>query len=126
MYMAITFATVDDYIMSFPLAVQDVLDQIRRTMHAAAPGADEMISYNIPTLTLDGHPVVHFAGWARHVSVYPVPDGDDDYESELAQYRSGASTAKFVLGKPIPFDLIARITKLLVRQHDDPAASPEP
>ena len=70
MYMAITFATVDDYIMSFPLAVQDVLDQIRRTMHAAAPGADEMISYNIPTLTLDGHPVVHFAGWARHVSVY--------------------------------------------------------
>ena len=124
--MATTFATVDDYIVSFPLAVQDVLDQVRRTMHAAAPGADEMISYNIPTLTLHGHRIVHFAGWARHISVYPIPDGDDDYENELAPYRSGASTAKFVLGKPIPFDLIARITKLLVRRHDDPAASPEP
>ena len=44
-----------------------------------------------------------------HVSVYPIPDGDDAYEAQLASYRSGASTAKFPLGKQIPLDLIARI-----------------
>jgi uncharacterized protein YdhG (YjbR/CyaY superfamily) len=126
MSVATTFATIDDYIMSFPPAVQDVLQQVRSTMHAAAPGAHEKISYNMPTLTLHGRSVVYFAGWKRHVSVYPIPDGDEDYESELAPYRSGASTAKFVLGKPIPFDLIARITQLLVQQHDDPPRSPEP
>ena len=113
-----SFSTVDDYIARFPRSVQEILSEIRRTMHAAAPGADETISYNIPTITLDGHSLVYFAGWSRHVSVYPIPDGDDVYETEVAPYRSGASTAKFVLGQPIPYDVIARITKLLVSQRD--------
>ncbi|MGI9029678.1 MAG: hypothetical protein ACR2HP_06790, partial [Ilumatobacteraceae bacterium] len=46
------------------------------------------------------------------VSVYPIPDGDDDYEIALAPYRSGASTAKFALDKPIPYDVIGRIAAL--------------
>jgi uncharacterized protein YdhG (YjbR/CyaY superfamily) len=117
--VATTYATIDDYIESFPLDVQQVLADVRRTMHAAVPGAGEMISYNIPTITLDGRPLVYFAGWKRHVSVYPLPDGNDDDETELASYRSGASTAKFVLARPIPLDLITRITTLLVEQRDD-------
>ena len=89
------------------------------------PGADEKISYDIPALTIDGEAIVYFAGWTRHVSVYPIPDGDADYERELAPFRSGASTAKFPLSKPIPFDLIGRITKLLVEQHGRAPASPK-
>ena len=61
---------------------------------------------------------MYFAGWKRQISVYPVPDRDDAYEPQLELYRSGASTAKFPLGKPIPLDLIARITKLLGEQHE--------
>jgi len=118
--VATTFATIDDYVASFPLDVQKVLSEIRHTMHAAAPGAGETISYNIPTLTLNGRSLVYFAGWKGHVSVYPIPEGDHDYETTLAPYRSGASTAKFGLGKPVPLDLIARITKLLAEQHDPP------
>lgn len=112
-----SFATVDDYIASHPPDVQGALQQIRRTMHAVVPGARETISYNIPTITLDGRPLVHFAGWKRHVSVYPVPDGDDADQAQLAPYRSGASTAKFPLGRAIPLDVIARITTLLAKQH---------
>jgi uncharacterized protein YdhG (YjbR/CyaY superfamily) len=115
--MATTFATVDDYIASFPSAVQNVLQAIRRTMHTVVPGAGETISYNIPTITLDSAPLVYFAGWKRHVSVYPIPDGDDAYEAQLAPYRSGASTARFPLVKPIPYDLIARITALQREQR---------
>lgn len=121
--VATTFATVDDYIASFPPAVQEVLHDIRRTMHAVVLDAGETISYNIPTLTLDGRSLVHFAGWKRHVSVYPIPDGDDAYEAQLTPYRSGAWTAKFPLGRPIPLDLVARITKLLGEQR---ATGPEP
>ncbi len=110
--MATTFETIDDYITSFPPEVRDVLQAIRRTMHDAVPGAGETISYNIPTITLDDRPLVYFAGWKRHVSVYPIPDGDEAYESQLAPYRSGASTARFLLAEPIPHDLIARITTL--------------
>jgi uncharacterized protein YdhG (YjbR/CyaY superfamily) len=115
--VANTFQTVDDYIATFPPDVQTALGEIRRTMHAAVAGAGETISYNIPTLTLNGRSLVYFAGWKRHVSVYPIPDGDDAYEAEFAPYRSGASTAKFVLDRPIPFDLIARITTLLAERQ---------
>ncbi|MEO6122064.1 MAG: DUF1801 domain-containing protein [Ilumatobacteraceae bacterium] len=123
--VATSFVTVDDYISGFPLDVQKVLSEIRRTMHAAVPGAGETISYNLPTLTLNGRSLVYFAGWKRHVSVYPIPDGDgdDDYETALASFRSGASTAKFMLAKPVPFDLIGRITSLLAAEQGTPPAS---
>ena len=115
--MAIKHATVDDYIASFPEDVRTILGEIRATMHAAVPDAGETISYDIPTITLDGRALVYFAGWKRHVSVYPLPDGDDGYEAALAPYRSGASTAKFPLGRPVPYELIADITRRLRDQR---------
>jgi uncharacterized protein YdhG (YjbR/CyaY superfamily) len=105
--------TVDDYLAGFPAETRAVLTEIRRTMHAAVPGAGETISYDIPALTLGGRTIVHYAGWKHHVSVYPVPDGDDAYQAAVAPYRSGASTAKFPLARPVPYDLIARIAELL-------------
>ncbi len=107
-----TVTSVDQYISSFPQPVQDVLQEIRRTMHDEVPGAGETISYDIPTITLDDRSLVYFAGWKRHVSVYPIPDGDVAYETAVAPYRSGASTAKFALDKPIPYDVIGRIAAL--------------
>ena len=115
--MARTFDTVDDYIPSFPTASQQVLHDVRRALHGAVPGAGETISYDIPTLTLHGRSVVHFAGWKHHVSVYPIPDGDPSFEQAVARHRSGASTAKFPLDEPMPLDLIGRIARLLVEQR---------
>jgi hypothetical protein len=57
--MADKFATVDDYISSFPQDVQIVLEEVRRTIHSAVPGAAETISYQIPTITLDGKYLVY-------------------------------------------------------------------
>ena len=110
--MAPTFTTIDDYIDSFPPDVQDVLHEIRRTMHGVVPGADETISYNIPTITLDHRPLIYFAGWKRHVSVYPIPDGDETYKYAAVAVPFGCHTARFPLAKPIPYDLIALITTL--------------
>src|SRR5207247_1191338 len=112
-----TFASVDDYIASFPSDVQQTLGEIRRTMHAVVPDAGEAISYGIPTITLEGRALVYFAGWKRHVSVYPVPDGDEDYSATVAPFRSGASTVKFPLTAPIPYDVIGLITSRLREQH---------
>jgi uncharacterized protein YdhG (YjbR/CyaY superfamily) len=111
--VANNFHSVDDYIATFPAATQAVLHDVRRAMHAAVPGAGETISYDIPTLTLDGRSVVYFAGWKRHVSVYPVPAGSPRYEQRVAPYRSGASTAKFPLSKPVPYELVGEIAALL-------------
>jgi uncharacterized protein YdhG (YjbR/CyaY superfamily) len=111
------FPTVDDYISSFPEDVQTVLEEVRRTIHNAAPGAGETISYQIPTITLDGKYLVYFAGWKHHISLYPLPDVGEALEQELAPYRAGKGTVRFPLRKPIPHDLIKKLVALLVQQR---------
>jgi len=78
----------------------------------------ETISYNMPTMTLDGRYLVYFAGWKNHISVYPAPAGDDNYEDRIAPYRASKGTVKFSLRKPIPYELITQIVQLLVEQRD--------
>jgi uncharacterized protein YdhG (YjbR/CyaY superfamily) len=114
--VATTHATVDDYIGSYPEEVRVVLAEVRRTIHNTIPAAEEKISYQIPTFTLDGKYLVYFAGWKHHVSVYPVP-ADDALAEELAPYRAAKGTVKFPLNQPIPYDLIARLVTALVEQR---------
>jgi uncharacterized protein YdhG (YjbR/CyaY superfamily) len=107
--MAEKFATVDDYVASLPQDVQGVVEEIRRRAHRAAPEAVETISYNMPTLKVDGRGVIYFAAWKTHIAVYPVPATDPGLERELVPYRAERSTLRFPLSKPIPYDLIERV-----------------
>jgi len=111
--MATRFATIDEYIGSFPVDVQAVLEEVRRRIHGVLPAAQEAIRYDIPTLRVDGENVVHFAGWKRHISVYPVPTGDEAFQQEIQPYRAGKGTLKFPLDQPIPYHLIERVAALL-------------
>jgi uncharacterized protein YdhG (YjbR/CyaY superfamily) len=114
-----TFTTVDEYIASFPPDVQRTLEEVRAAIRAAVPGTEERISYGIPTFSLDGHYVVYFSGWKRHVSVYPIPDTADDktFDRQLAPYKAGKGTLKFALDKPIPIELIGRVAARLLEQR---------
>ena len=99
------FESVDDYISTFPPDVQTVLQAVRKTIHAAAPGAKESISYQIPTFTIDGRPVVYLAGWKKHVSVYPVPALDEELERQLAlSLRQGHSQVPVGKANPVRVD----------------------
>jgi uncharacterized protein YdhG (YjbR/CyaY superfamily) len=113
------YATVDAYISSFPDEVQSILEDVRRTNRIAVPEAEETISYQIPTMTIEGRHLVYFAAWKRHVSVYPIPAGDEEFERDLAPYRAARGTARFPFGKPIPHELIERLVKRLVEQRAD-------
>lgn len=115
--MARHFDSVDEYIAQFPARVQDILQEIRRRCRAAVPGSGEMISYGIPTVTLDGKYVVYFAGWSHHISVYPVPSGDDAFRADVAPFRAAKGTLKFPLGKPIPYALIGRTAAFLAAER---------
>jgi uncharacterized protein YdhG (YjbR/CyaY superfamily) len=119
--MADEFETVDEYISSFPGEVQVILQEIRATIRKAAPATQEKISYQMPTITLNGHNVAHFAAWKDHIAVYPIPDGDDAFEVEIAPYRSVRSTARFPHSEPVPYDLIGRMVALLAAQRADGA-----
>jgi uncharacterized protein YdhG (YjbR/CyaY superfamily) len=113
-------ATVDDYLHQFPEDVRVILEELRRRLGAITPGTGEAIRYQMPTITLNGRSVVHFAGWKHHVALYPVPDGDPDYERDIAPYRSGKSTVKFAYSSPMPYELIERMVRLLIADSPTP------
>jgi uncharacterized protein YdhG (YjbR/CyaY superfamily) len=115
--MTDAFGTIDDYISSFPADIQLILSEVRRTVRGAAPEAEEKISYQMPTLTLNGSALVHFAAWKHHIGMYPVPAGDEVLGQQLAPYVATGATARFPLDKPIPYDLIERMVTTLVRQR---------
>jgi uncharacterized protein YdhG (YjbR/CyaY superfamily) len=120
--MSKTFADVDGYLESFPGDVRVVLERIRRTAHEAVPGAIEKISYGIPTLVLDGHSVVHFAGWKEHVSLYPAPH-DPALAQRIEPYLNGKGTLRFPLDRPVPLDLVAAVVRALAAAHKDGTAN---
>jgi uncharacterized protein YdhG (YjbR/CyaY superfamily) len=111
------FATVDEYVGSLPDEVQVIAEEIRRRARLAAPDADEVISYNIPTYKMGGRAVLYFAAWKSHIAVYPVPETDDDLERELQPYRAVRSTLRFPLRQPMPYDLIERVFARHVAQQ---------
>jgi uncharacterized protein YdhG (YjbR/CyaY superfamily) len=108
--------SIDEYIDTFPEDMQTILKQVRKTIKAAAPEVGEKISYDIPTFTLNGKYLIYFAGWKHHISIYPIPIGDDAFNQEIAPYVSGKGTLKFPIDKPMPLKLITKIVKLKVAE----------
>ncbi len=108
--------TIDEYIAGFPDDVQAILQQIRETIRAAAPDAQETISYQMPTFTLKGA-LVHFAAFKKHIGFYPTPTGTEAFREELAAYKGGKGSIQFPLDQPIPFELISRIVAYRVEEN---------
>lgn len=109
-------ASIDAYIGTFPADVQTILERVRQAIRAAAPEAVETISYGIPTFDLDGKHLVFFAGWKQHISVYPLPAGDDAFQRKIAPYKRVKSTIQLPLATPIPYDLVTELVTFLKRE----------
>jgi uncharacterized protein YdhG (YjbR/CyaY superfamily) len=114
--------TVDAYLDAQPDDVRAVLEEVRAALHAGLPGAEERMRYDMPAVMLDGRYALHFAGWKRHVGIYPVAHLDGPLEDEVAPYRSEKDGLKFPHGKPIPYDLLTRLAAELRRLRLDAAA----
>src|SRR5258705_13315298 len=116
---------IDEYIAGFPNDVQKILEKIRMTIRKAAPDAEETISYQMPTFTLEGKYLVYFAAFKKHIGFYPAPIGNAEFKAELSVYEAGKGTVKFPFDKPIPFDLISKIVKFRAKEHLERAESKE-
>lgn len=117
------FKTIDEYIASFPDEMQKILEEIRAIIRAAAPDVREKISYQIAGFELNGKNLIYFAGWKNHVSIYPIPSGDDELNQEVAPYVDGKGTLKFPVGKPLPLELIRRVAQARVTENMKMVAS---
>ena len=111
------FKSVEEYIATYPEDVQVILQRVRRTIRRAVPGAEEVISYQIPAYKLDGGPVLYFAGWKRHYSLYPAGDVlVEAFRDELAPYEVSKGTIRIPLAQPVPVKLIERIAKFRAKE----------
>src|SRR5712692_6571088 len=101
--------TIDEYIKTFPEDVQSILEKMRQTIRKAAPEAEEAISYQMPTFKLNGN-LVHFAAFKNHVSFFPTARGVEAFKKELSRFKGSRGTVQFPLDRPIPYDLVRKIT----------------
>ncbi len=111
------FKSVDDYIALQPEAVRGTLGSVRSAIRKAVPEAEETISYKIPAYKLHGDPMLYFAGWKRHYSLYPVTDRIvEAFKNEIAEYEVEKGTIRFPLSRPVPVKLIGRIAKFRAKE----------
>jgi uncharacterized protein YdhG (YjbR/CyaY superfamily) len=112
--------SIDEYIANFPKEVQKKLKELRTVIKAAAPEAEEKISYQMPTFALKGN-LVHFAAYRNHIGFYPTPSGIDQFKDELSAYKGSKGSVQFPIDQPIPLGLISRIVKFRVKENLDRA-----
>ncbi len=111
-----SYSTVDEYIALQPVSLQTGLELLRKTIKKAAPGAEEMISYQMPAYKLNGM-LVFFSGAKKHYGFYPTASPIFAFKERLRPFETSKGTIKFPLDKPLPLKLVAEIVKWKVREN---------
>jgi uncharacterized protein YdhG (YjbR/CyaY superfamily) len=110
--------TVDQYIAAFPADVKKRMQQLRKTIKAGAPNADELISYQMPGYKYFGM-LVYFAAYKNHIGFYPGAGGLLEFYKELSSFKSAKGSVQFPHDRPIPYDMISKIVKFRVKQNEE-------
>ena len=112
----ITFTTIDEYIAQCPPDIQPILQQLRAVIKAAAPQAEEKISYQMPAFAYRGI-LVWFGLHTHHIGFYPTGEGIEAFKAELSPYKRTKGAVQFPLDQPLPFDLITRIVQYRLAEN---------
>ena len=110
------YKTIDECIADSPEEIQVALQKLRRVIQAAAPEAQEVISYSMPAFKQNGI-LVYFAAFKKHIGFFPTSSGVSAFKKELAAYETSKGTVRFPLDKSIPYELVARIVKFRVQEN---------
>lgn len=102
--------TIDEYIAGFPTDIQALLQDLRRTIAEAAPGARETISYGMPAFRTSGV-LVYFAAAKNHVGFYPTASGVVEFLRLSGGFAASKGAVQFPFGTPIPHGLVAQVVK---------------
>ena len=107
---------IDEYIERFPENVQTILQKLRVTIRKAAPGAEEVISYQMPAFKYHGM-LVYFAGYKNHIGFYPTSSPMKVFKKELAGYKTSKGAIQFPIEKAIPSTLVRNIVKFRIKEN---------
>jgi uncharacterized protein YdhG (YjbR/CyaY superfamily) len=111
------FTSVDQYISTLPKDAQKRMQEIRKTIKAVVPKAEEGISYQMAAFKVNGDYFAHFAAWKKHIGMYPIPAGDAAFRKEIIPYMGAKSSLQFPLDKPLPLQLIRKMVKFRIAEN---------
>ena len=110
-------ATVDEYLADLPEKERSVLSNIRKTIKATAPKAEEVIGYGMPGYKYHGM-LVYFAAFKNHCSFFPGTSMLEKFGKEVEPYKTSKGTLQFTVDKPIPATLVKKIVKQRMKQNE--------
>jgi uncharacterized protein YdhG (YjbR/CyaY superfamily) len=115
----VTSVDVDAFLAALPLEIRAALENLRRAIRAAAPGAEESISYGVPAFKYRGRPLVSFGAAKSHCSFYvQSPAVMEAHLDELAAYDTSKGTVRFATDAPLPDALVAKLVRARMAETD--------
>jgi uncharacterized protein YdhG (YjbR/CyaY superfamily) len=110
--------TIDEYLVGLSDDKRAALERLRKTIKAAAPGAEECISYGLPAFRLDGKPLVAFGATANHCAFYPMSSSTvEDHKDELGGFETSKGTIRFQADKALPAALVRKLVKARIAEN---------
>lgn len=109
---------IDAYLTALPADQRAALEKLRKAIQAAAPGAEECISYGLPAFRLGGQLLVAFGATANHCAFYPMSSSTvEAFAADLARYDTSKGTVRFSAAKPLPTALVRKLVKARIAEN---------
>jgi uncharacterized protein YdhG (YjbR/CyaY superfamily) len=119
--MATKPKTFDDYLAALSADQRAALEKLRKTIKAAAPQAEECISYGLAAFRLDGKPLVGMGATANHCAFYLMSGSTvAAHADELKNYDTSKGTIRFATDKPLPAGLVRKLVKARMKENATP------
>ena len=116
--MAAKPKNIDEYLAALSDEKRAALEKLRKTIKAAAPKAEECISYQLPAFRLEGKPLVAFGAAAKHYALYPMSSRTiEAHKDELQGYETSKGAIRFPLDKPLPVGLVRTLVKARIAEN---------
>lgn len=111
-----TATTIDEYLNELSEPEKKELSRLRKIIKREVPEVEESISYEMPAFKYKGKPLIYFAAFKNHLSIFPTPGPIEDLAEQLKPYEAGKGTLKYKLEEPFPEDLLKQVVQARLKQ----------